>query len=213
MLYYCGDSYKRENPEFSFGQIFRASLHLIPKTGSRKWGSHRNIFVIYLRERNSKTIVMKRISAFLQNINRNLLLIICMIIIVSLSCNKKNPSSSATPVNNMVNYTGSFIKASSPDSSQANGTVTATFNKTTSQLSYAITWHSLTSVPVAMHFHDSGPVIVQFSGFPVNTDGSFSGVATLSSSQANDLATGLIYAIIHTKNYTAGEILAYLFQQ
>jgi hypothetical protein len=156
---------------------------------------------------------MKKVSAFLQNINRYLLPVISMMMIVSLSCNKKSSSSSAAPGNNIVNYSGTFVKASSPDSSQANGTVTATFNKTTLQLSYTITWHSLTSVPVAMHFHDSGPVIVPFSGFPVNTDGSLSGIATLSSSQANDLANGLIYAMIHTKNYTAGEILAYLIIQ
>lgn len=110
----------------------------------------------------------------------------------------------------MVNYTGTFIPFGSTDTSKATGAVTASFNQTTLVLTYYISWNSLSSLPIAMHFHDNGPVIVMITGFPVALSGSVSGTCTLTSEQATDLANGGIYAMIHTINYNSGEIYATL---
>jgi hypothetical protein len=138
-----------------------------------------------------------------------------MVCLSAMSCSKKSNSNSATsnPMANMVSYTGVFVKSGTQDSSMATGNVVATFNTMTLELQYTITWHNLTSLPVAMHFHDAGPIIVYITGFPVATDQSVSGVATLTSEQATDLANGLIYAMIHTQNYGAGEIMAPMKKQ
>ncbi|HLI92228.1 MAG TPA: CHRD domain-containing protein, partial [Puia sp.] len=88
------------------------------------------------------------------------------------------------------------------------GSVMATFDPTTLTLTYSISWTSLTSLPVAMHFHDNGPVIVIITGFPVARTGTVSGTCALTSGQATDLANGGIYAMIHTVNYNSGEIYA-----
>jgi hypothetical protein len=131
--------------------------------------------------------------------------------ILLLSCGKGSNSSGES--SNIVNYSGVFKNASSPDSSKATGTVMASFNKSNLQLTYTINWSSLTSIPVQMHFHDDGPVIIQITGFPVALSGTVTGTCTFTSAQGADLAAGFIYAMIHTSNYTAGEISATLVKQ
>ncbi len=134
-----------------------------------------------------------------------------MVVAVNISCGKsKNGGSYANP---RVNYSGSFVPSGTPDSTKATGSVMATFNTSTLVLSYSISWDSLTSYPVAMHFHDAGPVIVPILGFPSAKTGSLQGTATLTAAQGSDLASGLIYAMIHTQNYSAGEIKATLVKQ
>jgi len=108
----------------------------------------------------------------------------------------------------MVSYTGTFINHGSPDTSTATGLVTATFDPTTLTLTYSISWSSLTSLPIMMHFHDNGPVIVTITGWPVAQTGTVSGTCKFTSAQATDLVNGGIYAMIHTVNYSAGEIYA-----
>jgi CHRD domain len=149
------------------------------------------------------------------SMQRLLQTIFCLTLLTFVSCNKKSASNStvSNPLGNMVNYTGVFVKSGNQDSTMATGNVMATFNASTLKLQYTITWHNLTSLPVAMHFHDDGPIIVYITGFPVATDQSVSGEATLSSTQATDLANGRIYAMIHTQNYGAGEIMAPLQKQ
>jgi hypothetical protein len=143
----------------------------------------------------------------------------CLITVGFISCGKNNNSSTLgtdgnnTNSGNNISYTGSFVSSGVDDSSKATGTVSASFNTTTLQLDYTIAWKSLTSDPVQMHFHDAGPVIVKLTGYPVSQSGVFSGTCYLTSAQGGDLAAGYIYAMIHTKNYTAGEIMAPLVKQ
>ena len=103
--------------------------------------------------------------------------------------------------------------SASTDSSAAYGSVTATFNIVSHTLDYTITWHGLTTFPVGMHFHDAGPIIIKINNFPVTLDGTVSGSAVLTSSQADDLEAGSIYAMIHSQKYPNGEIMSYLFKQ
>ena len=154
---------------------------------------------------------MKMIPSSLQT-KSSLLLIVSLLTLASwLSCVKKYSSENNTA--NNINYLGNFIKVDTRDSTLGYGTVTATFDKTTLKLNYSITWHSLTSIPIGIHFHDAGPVIVQITGFPIQTNDTVSGTATLTSSQANDLAAGAIYAMIHTQTYPSGELKANLVKQ
>jgi hypothetical protein len=112
-----------------------------------------------------------------------------------------------------VKYGGSFMVSDSTDSSSAYGSVMATFNIVSHSLDYTISWHSLTTLPVGMHFHDAGPIIVKINNYPVALDGMVTGTAILTSKQADDLAAGFIYAMIHSQKYPNGEIMAYLFKQ
>src|SRR5215472_2373864 len=105
------------------------------------------------------------------------------IFILLLSCSKGSSYGNNNAAQ-VVNYSGSFVKSAPSDSTNGTGTVTATFNLSTLQLKYTISWSSLSSTPIAMHFHDKGPVIVPINGFPANLSGTVSGVATLTSSQA-----------------------------
>ena len=132
----------------------------------------------------------------------------CLLLALSVSCGKRNSSSSAGQSNGPVSYAATFVDNGSTDSSKATGSVSATFNQTTLTLTYTISWASLTSQPIAMHFHDNGPVIVVITGWPVAQTGTVSGTCTLTPAQAVDLSKGGIYAMIHTVNYNGGEIYA-----
>ncbi|HTR28732.1 MAG TPA: CHRD domain-containing protein [Puia sp.] len=132
-----------------------------------------------------------------------------LLLVLSYSCSHKNAAPANTgQTGGMVSYTGTFINHGSPDTSTATGLVTATFDPTTLTLTYSISWSSLTSLPIMMHFHDNGPVIVTITGWPVAQTGTVSGTCKFTSAQATDLVNGGIYAMIHTVNYSAGEIYA-----
>ncbi|SRR5579871_93286 len=136
----------------------------------------------------------------------------CIILVSLISCGKTNSNASSNIPSTTVNYAGNFMKTDSSTTS-ANGKVSVVFNPSTLTLSYTITWHSLSSEPIAMHFHDNGPVIVSITGYPVATDQTFSGTAKFTSTQASDLASGYIYVMIHTTKYSGGEIMAPLSKQ
>ncbi|HEV2353389.1 MAG TPA: CHRD domain-containing protein, partial [Puia sp.] len=123
------------------------------------------------------------------------------------SCGKA-PAGAAMLPGAMVNYAGTFVRNGSTDTSRATGAVAASYDPNTLTLTYSISWASLTSLPVAMHFHDNGPVIVIITGFPVATTGTISGACKLTAAQATDLGNGGIYAMIHTVSYNSGEIYA-----
>jgi len=129
---------------------------------------------------------------------------VLVLLIVFSSCKKDNTSN----MNGNASYSGTFVKSSASVTSSASGTATATFNSTTMVLSYSLTWSGLSSSPSVMHFHDNGPVMAEITGFSPSISGSVSGTVTLNAQQATDLASGKIYAQIHTINTPAGEIKA-----
>jgi CHRD domain-containing protein len=145
---------------------------------------------------------------------RGIFIWILFFLLILAGCGKTyTNSSSGNSSASEVKYGGSFMVTDSTESSTAYGSVTATFNIVSHALDYTISWHSLTTSPVGMHFHDAGPIIIKINNFPVALDGTVSGSAVLSSNQADDLAAGSIYAMIHSQKYPNGEIMAYLFKQ
>lgn len=125
-----------------------------------------------------------------------------------ISCN--DDGSSDMESSQKIAYSGTFVKSSESVSTSATGSVKATFDPATLKLSYTITWSGLGSDATSMHFHNEAPVIIEITGFSNTTSGTVSGSATLSSQQATDLASGKIYAQIHTPDYPSGEVLATL---
>jgi hypothetical protein len=148
---------------------------------------------------------MKTIIKFI-TIHDSLKVSVLVLLVGFMSCKKDNsPNTSGSG-----SYSGTFVKSSTTVVSSASGTVTATFNQATMVLSYSLSWSGLSSNPSAMHFHDNGPVMAEISGFTPNVNGSVSGTITLTAQQSTDLASGKIYAQIHTLNTPAGEIKATL---
>ncbi len=156
---------------------------------------------------------MKKCNWLLQIfINRYCFLV--PLIMVCNSCDKGySGTSTANNTSNNVNYSGSFMKADPNDSTNATGNVTASFNTVSHLIDYKINWNGLTTVPVAMHFHDNGPIIVKISNFTVGLNGSATGSASFTATQAADLLSGYIYIMIHTQKYPNGEIMATLTKQ
>jgi len=151
---------------------------------------------------------MKTID-FLLKTKSYLALVAIVLACFTLSSCSDDDNSNPTP-SNMVNYSGNFVKSNAEVTTSASGTTTATFNTTTRELTFKLTWTSLGSLPVGMHFHDNGPVIIPIEGFSAILGGTFSGKATLTAEQATDLAAGKIYSQIHTVNYPGGEVIATL---
>ncbi|HEY4874796.1 MAG TPA: CHRD domain-containing protein [Puia sp.] len=139
-------------------------------------------------------------------------LLLCIILALFVSCGKKNSSDNGNNPSDNITYIGTFMKTDSTTTT-ATGTFTGVFNKSTLQMTYSFTWHALSSQPIAMHFHDNGPVIIAITGFPVATDQTMTGTATFSTIQAEDLASGFIFVMIHTTDYPGGEIMAPIVKQ
>ncbi|HEY7232055.1 MAG TPA: CHRD domain-containing protein [Pseudolabrys sp.] len=92
--------------------------------------------------------------------------------------------------------------------SKGSGSVTATFDTTSKQLSWKGTVAGLSGPATAAHFHSAeagknGAVVVPIAGAD---KGSFEGSATLTDAQAADLMAGKWYVNVHTAANKAGEI-------
>lgn len=154
---------------------------------------------------------MKTIHHF--STQKSQLVLICALLFVVTFTSCKKDSNSDMESGSKVSYTGSFLKSSNDITTSATGSVSATYDPATYQLSYTINWSGLSSEVSAMHFHDNGPVIVSIEGFSPNKSGLVTGTATLTTDQESDLGTGKIYVQIHTINYPAGEIKATLTKE
>ena len=103
------------------------------------------------------------------------------------------------------------LKAASevpPTDSKGTGSVTATFDTTSKQLSWKGTVSGLTGPATAAHFHagevgKNGGVAIPIAGAD---KGSFEGSATLTDAQADDLMGGKWYVNVHTAANKGGEV-------
>jgi CHRD domain len=96
-----------------------------------------------------------------------------------------------------------------PNDSKGSGTLTATFNTTTSKLSWSVAYSGLTGPAFAAHFHGpakagkNAPVLVPMMHVAKSP---IVGSAQLSKAEARDLLDGEMYVNIHTKAHAPGEI-------
>jgi CHRD domain len=96
-----------------------------------------------------------------------------------------------------------------PTTSQGKGTLEATLDTATKQLTYTVTYSGLTGPATAAHFH--GPAAAGANaGVAVPVQGNvaspINGTATLTDAQAADLQSGNFYFNIHTEANKPGEI-------
>jgi hypothetical protein len=108
-----------------------------------------------------------------------------------------------------------------PTSSDATGSITFTFDQSTSTSTWSETFSGLASPATAAHIHAPAPpgsnaaVAVPFTGVPAATSGSYSGTTTTlitltPAAFATALLSGMAYANIHTATFPGGEIRGWL---
>lgn len=113
-----------------------------------------------------------------------------------------------------VALNGTFSVA--PNATSAGmGTVEATLNTGSNELTWKVVYSGLSGPAVAAHFHgpaepgQNAGVVVGFKG---SVESPIVGQATITPEQANDLLSGKWYVNIHTKAYPGGEIRAQVMQ-
>jgi hypothetical protein len=96
-----------------------------------------------------------------------------------------------------------------PNASTATGTLDATYDTASKQLSYTANYSGLTGNATMAHFHgpaDPGknaPVVIPVQGSVASP---IKGTATLTDAQAADLMAGKLYFNVHTEANRGGEI-------
>lgn len=107
---------------------------------------------------------------------------------------------------------GSGAQEVPTNSSTGTATLTGTYNTTTNNLNYNISWSNLTNTVVAAHFH--GPALMGVNagvmvGLTVTSsgiNGMASGTVTLTEAQETALLNGEVYYNIHTVAFVDGEV-------
>lgn len=117
----------------------------------------------------------------------------------------------------MINFTADLSGASEvpPADTPATGTLEATFDTETMELTWTVNYEGLTGPATAAHFHgpaaegENAPPVVPIEGdFASPIEGS----AMLDEEQAMQLQDGMWYFNIHTDQYPDGEIRGQVIQ-
>ena len=94
-----------------------------------------------------------------------------------------------------------------PNSSAGTGTLTATYDTASKNLSWKGSYSGLTGPATAAHFHTGEPGKNGGVALPITPNASpFEGSATLTDAQAADLLAGKWYVNVHTEANKGGEI-------
>ena len=150
----------------------------------------------------------------MKNLTASLLLLVGL---AAVSSCKKDNETPAAPSDTMT-ISGDMNAANTPSTptqpgpvvSSGTGKVTGTYNKTTKELEYTVTYSGLTGPATNGHFHIGAPgtlgkVAVGFTNYQTSP---ITGKVTLRPEQADELLKGNFYANLHTAQYKEGEIRA-----
>jgi hypothetical protein len=97
----------------------------------------------------------------------------------------------------------------------ATGSINLSYNKSTKQLTYTVTWNGLSGPATAMHFHGpavagvSAGVLIGVTGFTAAASGNATGTLTVPNTGTaleTDLLAGKWYFNVHTAANPSGEI-------
>lgn len=129
------------------------------------------------------------------------------------SCSK-NDATPTTTTNNTTNLTATINGAQQvpANASTATGTFAGTYDSSSKQLTYTVTFQGLT--PTSAHIHTgapgaSGAVAIPFASLtsPIQ------GTVTLTADQATSLLNNGMYVNIHSSAYSGGEIRGNISKQ
>ena len=135
-------------------------------------------------------------------------------LVAATACSKKENSVAPTPALPVVSGTFSGAQEVPAVTTTATGNFSGTYDKSSMELKYTVTFSGLT--PTAGHLHTgapgvSGPV---FLPFPFNNAAGtgfvspITGTTTLTAAQATSLLGNAVYANLHTAAKPGGEIRA-----
>ena len=136
---------------------------------------------------------------------KNLILLALSTLALASACKKDDPATPATTMQLSGTLSGS---AQGPAvQSSATGTVSGTYDKSSTMLTYTVTYTGLT--PNGGHFHygapgKTGDVVIPFT----NVTSPITGSIKLSPTQADSLLLGHMYVNLHTVAKPDGEIRA-----
>jgi hypothetical protein len=115
----------------------------------------------------------------------------------------------AAPMSFSVPLTGA--QQVPPVTTPATGTANITYDPTSKQVTWSITYSGISSPATMAHFHDgaegkNGPVVIWLTKKGETVSSPISGEATLTDAQASQFMASDWYINVHSKDHPAGEI-------
>lgn len=99
-----------------------------------------------------------------------------------------------------------------PVQTSGSGMATLTYDPSTRQVTWSVSYSGLSSAVTMAHFHGpaaagkNGPVVIWISKRGGSASSPITGQATLTAAQAAQFAAGQWYVNVHTKDHPGGEI-------
>ena len=124
------------------------------------------------------------------------------------ACSKKEDATPVATTTALVAVINGAQQVPTPVTSAATGEFSGTYNATTNQLTYTVTYRGLTPTSAHIHTSPSGPgstgsVSISFASFNTSP---IQGTTTLTPAQVTDLLGNKMYVNIHTAAFGGGEI-------
>jgi len=131
------------------------------------------------------------------------------ILMAGLVCVAWAGPASAAPASFTVQLTGA--EQVPPVQTAGTGTANFTFDPSTRQVTWSITYSGLSSPVTMAHFHNgaagkNGPVVVWLSKRGGSAASPITGETTLTAAQAQQFVAGEWYVNVHSQNHPGGEI-------
>ena len=118
------------------------------------------------------------------------------------ACSKKDDTAPATNTTTELTATINGAQQVPTNNSAATGTFIGSYNGSSKQLAYTVTYQGFTPSIAHIHLSGSGAVAIPF----VNLTSPITGTVTLSDDQAAQLLNNGMYVNMHSTTYQNGEI-------